>query len=380
MPSPPPLASRPSDSTASDMIGSPPPCVRTTGSPVPSFGHQAAAVGSARDDATLLSRISFRQRQCMFKRLSISILLVLAALGFLFCHGARAEVLFDGEWDGFGGPFQCNDCAPQWLADIFQWFAGSMSSHWHRVQEKELGRIAPVLDPTSPKHGVVARIEVRPGDTVGASERAEVANMMRKDPATGKTISFPVIESDGHEFYGLAVKLSPDWQSPGKHHGTGPVWGIFLQLHGPGVVGAPPPIELEADNEFHLGMCNGDVLDGGTRKVPKDGEIYSFKNGDLKRGQWVQFMMDVVWSYDDNGRVAIYRRDEGEKNFTKVLELNNIPTLQYKFGAPKDEGQHYWKTGFYRSTTEGLTSVIWLGPLVRGTSFEDVAKTAFGAP
>ena len=301
----------------------------------------------------------FARVNVMFKRLSMSILLVLAALGFLFCHGARAEVLFDGEWDGFGGPF--------------------MSTHWHGVQEKELGRIAPVLDPTSPKHGVVARIEVRPGDTVLGGERAEVANMMRKDPATGKTTSFPVIESDGHEFYGLAVKLSPDWQSPGKHHGTGPVWGIFLQLHGPDVLGAPPPIELDAENEFHLGMCNGDVLDGGTRKA-KGGEIYSFKNGDLKRGQWVQFMMDVIWSYDDNGRVAIYRRDEGEKDFTKVLELNNIPTLQYKFGAPKDEGQHYWKTGFYRSTTEGLTSVIWLGPLVRGTSFEDVAKTAFGAP
>jgi hypothetical protein len=82
-------------------------------------------------------------------------------------------------------------------------------------------------------------------------------------------------------------------------------------------------------------------------------------------------MMDVIWSYDNNGRLAIYRRDEGEKDFTKV---------QYRFGAPKNEGQHYWKTGFYRSTTEGFTSVIWLGPLVRGTSFEDVAKIAFGAP
>jgi hypothetical protein len=50
-------------------------------------------------------------------------------------------------------------------------------------------------------------------------------------------------------------------------------------------LGAPPPIELDAENDFHLGMCNDDVLDGGTRKVPKDGQIYSFKNGDLKRGQ-----------------------------------------------------------------------------------------------
>jgi hypothetical protein len=57
------------------------------------------------------------------------------------------------------------------------------------VQKKELGLIAPVLDPTSPKDGIVAHIEVRPGDIVRGSERAEVANMRRKDAATGKTIS-----------------------------------------------------------------------------------------------------------------------------------------------------------------------------------------------
>jgi hypothetical protein len=61
--------------------------------------------------------------------------------------------------------------------------------------------------------------------------------------------------------------------------------GNFSSTPRTGVLGAPPPIELDAENDFHLGMCNDDVLDGGTRKVPKDGQIYSFKNGDLKRGQ-----------------------------------------------------------------------------------------------
>jgi len=327
---------------------------------------------AAKSSRSLFTRVSSTKRP--------SILLVFVTLGFLFSNGARSEVLFDGEWDGFGGRFQCNNCAPQWLADIFQWFAGSMSNHWETVQEKELGLITPVLDPTSPKHGVVARIEVRPGDIVKGSERAEVAHMMRQEAVTGKTVSFPVTESDGHEFYGIAVKLPSDWRSPGKNHGTGAVWGTFLQLHGPTILGAPPPIELDAEDDFQLGMCNGDVLEGGTRQVPKDGRTYSFTNGDLKPGQWVQFMLDVTWSYSDNGHIAIYRRDEGEKNFSKVLDLSNIATLQYKFGASKNEGQHYWKTGFYRSSTEGFTSVVWLGPLVRGTSFNDVAKAAFGTP
>jgi hypothetical protein len=316
----------------------------------------------------------------MLKCLSRSILPILVVLAILSCREARADVLFNGDWDGFGGRFQCDECVPEWVADIFQWFGNSLTSHWQSVQQKALGRISPVVDPTSPKHGVVARVEVRPGDAVKGNERAEVAGMMRKDPATGKTVAFPVTESDGHEFYGLAIKVSADWKSPGKNHGTGPVWGIFLQLHGPGFLGAPPPIELDAQNEFHLGMCSGDVLEGGTRTVPKDGQDYPLKDGDLKRGHWVEFMLDVTWSYDDKGRLVIYRRDEGEKDFVKVLELNNIATLQYRSGTPKTEGQHYWKTGFYRSATQGFTSTVWLGPLVRGTSFDDVARAAFGTP
>jgi hypothetical protein len=79
-------------------------------------------------------------------------------------------------------------------------------------------------------------------------------------------------------------------------------------------------------------MCNGDVLDGGTRKA-KGGEIYSFKNGDLKRGQWVQFIIYGLVMITGVPFIAPMK----ERNFTKVLELNNIPTLQYRF-TPKMKG------------------------------------------
>lgn len=274
---------------------------------------------------------------------------------------------------------------PVWVAYAFQWLGSSVSNHWEWVQQKELGRITAVNDPTSPKHGVVARIEVRTGDMFWTGERAEVSRMMRTDPTTGKTVHRPVVESDGHEFYGLAIKLPPDWQSPTQKNGELPSWGIFLQLHGPASFHAPPSISLNVDDAFHIEMCGGDVLEGGTRENAKPAQSYPFTNGDLMRGHWVQFLMDVVWSYGNDGHLAIYRRDEGEKTFTKILELNNTPTLQYSYGTPKSEAPHHWKTGFYRSPTAGtplagMTNIIWLGPFVRGTSFDEVAQTAFGSP
>lgn len=88
----------------------------------------------------------------------------------------------------------------------------------------------------------LARIEVRGGDNVGWSgERAEVSDMLRKTPTTGKTEHYGVHESDGHEFYGISVKVPADWQSPSKDHGKGPLWGLFLQLHSPDDFKGPPP-------------------------------------------------------------------------------------------------------------------------------------------
>jgi hypothetical protein len=302
-------------------------------------------------------------------------LFALAALGgFLLACPARAEILFDGEWDNFGEHFDRKGDALSWMADY-------APNRWHTIQARGLDRITPVLDPDSPKHGAVARVDVRPGDNVGWSgERAEVTDMLGGDAESETKKHLVVMPGPAHEFYGIAVKLAPDWKSPGKDHGNGYVWGLFLQLHGPNVFSIPPAIALAAEDDFHLDICSGDVLEGGTRKVHKDSQAYAFTNGSLKRGQWVQFMVDAVWSYGDDGYVAIYRRDAGEKTFAKVLELNHMPTLQSEFGIPEGDDHHYWKAGFYRSTSAGLTNTLWLGPLVRGTTFDEVAQAAFGKP
>ncbi len=301
--------------------------------------------------------------------------LTLAAFYVCLCQNANAAILFDGEWDDFGKYFEGAGTG------VIHWQADHRPSHWHAIQEKEMGRITVENDITSPKHGAVARIEVRPGDNLGwTGERAEVSDMLRKNPTTGRTEHYCVHESDGHEFYGIAVKLSEDWQPPKKNNGNGPLWGIFLQLHGPNNFDAPPPFALAVDSDFHVNLGGGDLLDGGRATKRLEGKSYAFSDGSLHRGHWVQFMIDVTWSYNDHGHVVIYRRDEGETSFRKMLEKYDFSTLQSQYGTPEDSFGHYWKAGFYRSITAGLTNILWLGPLVRGTDFDEVAKVAFGTP
>ncbi len=284
---------------------------------------------------------------------------------------AQAEITFDGKWDNFGKQFVTKQ-------DNYTWVSNYTPGTWHMLQAVSQDRMVVQNDATSPKGGAVARVYVKSGDYLGYSgERVETSRMLRWDAAQNKTVQFPVYESSGHEYYGISVKLAPDWQSPGKDKGTGPVWGLFLQLHSPDNYNTPPAIALAAEGDFHLNMCSGDVMEGGTRTTPKDGTSYPFSRGELNRGRWVQFMLDVVWSYGNNGSVKVFRRDEGETAFTKVLELNNLPTLQTRSGMSEGTFFHYWKTGFYRSATPNITNVLWLGPVVRGTSFDEVADRAF---
>jgi len=243
---------------------------------------------------------------------------------------------------------------------------------WASKQEWRPGRITFVNDPSSPKGGLVARIEVDPGDKVGGwtGERAEFSWMQ---DAQGKP--FPVTAASGHEFYAVSVKLSPDWQGPAPDTYNKSVWGIIFQLHGDDSLGSSPAIALCATDSFHLEMDTGDVLQGGKRTKPQGVTPHEFSNGSLNKGQWVEFMMDIVWASDSKGSITVYRRDQGGASWQNVFQLKNTPTLQYATGHPV--GDHYWKTGYYRSGSP-FKSVLFLGPSARGNSFDSVALAAFG--
>jgi len=341
------------------------------------------------------------------RKRSIQRLLILAGI-VSFSLLSQAEIRFDGQWENYSGSFYGPDGwhhgAPvgkptgngNWNDFYAFWDPVSIPNTWLYLTSWDQDRIRLEVDPTSPKHGMVARFEVRSGDHRDghySGERSELYTMLDSNRK-----KLPVTAASGHEFYGISVKLSPDWVSP-QHESPqkgSTLWGSFMQLHSPNAYNSPPALDLMAENDFHLDMDSGeldqvvqDPRTGAMKHTKNDSKPLSFTNGDLHRGHWVQFMLDIVWATDTTGSIGVYRRDEGQKNFTQVLDVQGTPTLQFDSFISTDPAQcsscgadnvtHYWRVGFYRSTSHNQTNVLWLGPIVRGTAFDEVAIAAFGS-
>jgi len=335
------------------------------------------------------------------KQFAVTILL--AGISFY----ARAEILFNGDWVNYAGVFYDKNGwkngkaigqptgNADWNDFLAFWGPKPMGNTWLYNTSSAADRIRLEVDPDSPKKGMVARFEVRSGDhrVIHSGERSEMYTML-----DGKGKKLPVTEQSGHEFYGISVKVDPDWQAPQRESADkGNVkWGTFMQLHSPNAFNSPPAIDLSLEHEFALRMNAGELIKivpdrktGGFKQIRNDSQYFKLTNGDLNKGHWVQFVLDVVWKTDSTGSVRLYRRDENQIDFQQVLTLNDIPTLQTSKYIPTDLAScpscatdnivHYWRVGYYRSTSPNQTNVLWLGPIVRGTSFDEVAKAAFGS-
>lgn len=322
------------------------------------------------------------RNQLSFK--SLGFVLLLAGIQM---SPAFAEVNFLGDWTDFGSQIQFGS-PTRLLPDgtPVEWTAGSGPNHWISVQELGQDRLTSMLDKTSPKRGAVLRVEVQSGDSCGyTGERAEVSHMLSP---TGTP--YHVTKADGHEFYAISVKLDPGWEAPTPNL---PVngrwqWGIFLQIHSPDAFNSPPAFALAAEDTFHVSMLGGDLLGPDGLRRNATSMVFTNGGGDLRPGHWVQFLVDVLWSYESTGTLTVYRKDEGQQVFTQVLAVVGVPTLQFDSEFPNSQNTdptlnagttylHYWKTGFYRSISPGMTSRLWLGPVVRGTSLQQVALAAF---
>lgn len=212
------------------------------------------------------------------------------------------------------------------------------------------------------------RIEVRPGDDPidSSGERAEVhvmtdANDNRIDEN----------ELSGTQYYAFSVRFAPDWQ-PIDPEGGDP-WGVIFQLHGPDALGASPSFSIQTLDQFYVMLHSGD-LDSPANSLAW--QFYPFSNGDLNPGQWIDIVVRIKFAADFTGSVYVWRRDEGQSDFTLVLSVDQAPTLQYQ-SSQGDVGEHYWKHGFYRVEMDTTTHVLWLDGLTRGNTFDGVVQAAF---
>jgi hypothetical protein len=227
-------------------------------------------------------------------------------------------------------------------------------------------RIRRVTSPVG--HGNYSiRVEVRPGDDPCecGGERAEVLIM---SDAYGNPINENL--SSGTQFYAFSVRFDSNWQPP-EEYKTDP-WGIIFQLHGPDSLGESPSFAISATDRLGVELTSGD-LDSPSRSYRTDQQ---FSNSALNVGHWIDLVIKINFANDFSGSAEVWRRDEGNSQFTQVIALKNIPTLQYR-SSQGGVGDHYWKYGYYRSEQATITNVLFLGGLARGSTFDNVVTVAF---
>jgi len=246
---------------------------------------------------------------------------------------AAAQVSFKGDWEnGLTGV-----------------------GNWGYIETMAANRFQLVTNPVR-KGSHAARVEVRPGDDPikSSGERSEVSNMT---DAMGNVINEG--KSSGIQYFSFSVRLDTSWQDPVGGGGAEP-WAAVFQLHGPNVLGIPPAIAISVQKEFNLYLHTGDFSINGKYF---DG-TFPFANSNLNLGRWVDLVMKIKFATDFTGVVTVWRRDEGQTSYSKMLDLEGVPTLQYK-SSLGPVGLHYWKHGFYRSKETAITNILWLDDLTR---------------
>ena len=177
-----------------------------------------------------------------------------------------------------------------------------------------------------------------------------------------------------------SIYLPADWVDA---TGT-PQYQILWQLKGPDRLNCSPAISFLAGltnpnhGGFYFEVESGDQEYG----VNYYWERILPTNQSYELGHWVDWVMKVKFAKTATGGITIWRRDEGEIDFTQVAESLNIPTLQYKVSEGIGvETLHYWKAGIYRfkdadPPTE-VISIFYYDGWARGTTFRAVVEAAF---
>jgi hypothetical protein len=253
--------------------------------------------------------------------------------------------------------------------------ANGSVGEWESRDVMAADRIASVTSPSYSGVSSVYRFTIKPGDKVGGwtGERAEFSGMR-----IGKEQHWET-EDSGTQYLAFSVYIPAGWKPPENDRGD--TWGTVLQLHGPISFLNSPPVSIDLVDHFAVSVR------GGNADVLGDwhGKTYELKDGGVIRpDQWDDFVLMVKFARDEKGEVRLWRRTNGV--LTNVFELTGIPTLVFKPSVEAKmpnarqrmlSGVHYWKQGFYRSTSPHVTTILYQTGLVRASTFDGAVNAAF---
>jgi len=271
-------------------------------------------------------------------------------LGLLIASNAMANVVFNGD-------FETGDHS-QW--DELEWNTSRPEAEQFEIV-------------TSPKREgqYSAKMTVHDGDEFESTggERVQLER-----PGTYN-------ENDGDEYwYSWSTYFPSDWQnltgSPDDD------WLLIADWHStnPGPfedVCQPLQFEINGQNQIIVRMITGNVEGYDCYDGPGTANYFDQVIVDsLNLGEWNDFVVHIKWKADNTGLLEVWHKSGNETNFTRVLNRENIPTLQY-IGANIDSP--YFILAHYRSEQQSHTSVLYQDGFKQMSSVGDLDEADFSA-
>ncbi|WP_298708285.1 heparin lyase I family protein [Chitinophaga sp.] len=229
---------------------------------------------------------------------------------------------------------------------------------------------------TSPKRqgNYAAKFTVRPGDRACKNGNCTSGERMEMNRWNY------VRETVGDEYYyGWSTMFPEDWQQPEG-------WAIFMQWHAHTPISPPLAFGVK-DNNVRVEFSSGDIGEWWPAEYQQNHNI-----AQLNKGKWHDFIVRVRFKPDSTGLLEVWHRLEGQAEFSQVLSLPKVPTLQWS-NEPDDVSENYRipytrsdlgagytsglyvKHGLYRGIDSLKTSTLYQDNWHRGTSFKAIRAT-----
>ena len=145
----------------------------------------------------------------------------------------------------------------------------------------------------------------------------------------------------------LPIIPEENWLLIADWHSTYDDIGQLLQL------------EIDSDNYIWARGLTGKV--NGYNGFQGNGDANYIEQKFPQRmipGEWNDFVIHVKWTTKKEGLITIWHKTESQVQFTRVLQLNKIPTLQYLTTANNYKAP-YFILAHYRTSANTHTSVIY---------------------
>ena len=174
------------------------------------------------------------------------------------------------------------------------------------------------------------------------------------------------------DYYGLMVRLPPNWQEP-----SGAGWGLSLaQFNFEGIVGAPVSLIAHAKDislVLQTGLCHSSRCQYTSGA---GGNVAPMVIAPAYPDVWHEFIVHVRWATNSKGLIEVWHRLKLQKLWRKVVSRRGIPTLQWDGQGPQSllGSVTSDKIGAYRGWAR-FPLTVWEDGFIRSSSFETTANS-----